>query len=114
VYTNSKLLIAFQHTSPRQQNANLKLLGTAVYVGVEVSQFEFLRVGGALSTGEAERRRQLQARRNITAGARSILRSPLVFYLAESRWRFSMKLALPAAYGANELASMGSLHCLPF
>jgi len=33
-----------------------------------VSQFEFLLVGGALSTGEAERR-QLQARRNITAGA---------------------------------------------
>jgi hypothetical protein len=30
---------------------------------------------------------------------------PLVFYLAESRWRFSTKLALPAACGANELAS---------
>lgn len=35
-----------------------------------------------------------------------VLRSPPVFYLAaESRWRFSMKLALPAACGANELAS---------
>lgn len=45
---------------------SIALLGTAV--GVEVSQFEFLRVG-ALSTGKEERQ-QLRARRNITAGAR--------------------------------------------